>query len=105
MSESGYTEWDLARPMRRKRIGADCQKAYETGGDEQFRKAAARIKELESTKTCEWYLLDDDSNDWETTCGNQFVLNDGTPAENQMKHCCFCGGSLIEAALKQRMDR
>lgn len=31
---------------------------------------------------------------WETTCGNAFVLNDGTPADNEMKFCCYCGGQL-----------
>ncbi len=34
---------------------------------------------------------------WEADCGFQFELNEGTPAENNMKYCCYCGGELIEA--------
>jgi len=33
---------------------------------------------------------------WETTCGNAFEINDGTPSENDMKHCCYCGGKVEE---------
>ena len=43
---AGYSEWDM-QGSRRKRIGQDCIKAYESSGDEQLQKAAARIAELE----------------------------------------------------------
>ena len=32
--------------------------------------------------------------EYETACGKAFALNDGTPAENGMKFCCFCGKPL-----------
>ena len=28
---------------------------------------------------------------YETSCGNAFMLNDGTPKENKMKYCPYCG--------------
>lgn len=28
---------------------------------------------------------------WETACGNSFVLNDGTPSDNDLKFCPYCG--------------
>jgi hypothetical protein len=31
---------------------------------------------------------------WSTTCGNDFIINEGTPHENHMKFCCYCGGRL-----------
>lgn len=31
---------------------------------------------------------------WETACGNLFCLNDGTPADNDMKYCPYCGKPL-----------
>jgi len=43
---TGYTEWDL-QGNRRGRIGADCLRLYQARGDQQYRKAAARINELE----------------------------------------------------------
>ena len=33
---------------------------------------------------------------WHTTCGNDFVLMAGTPGENGMKFCPYCGGHLYE---------
>ncbi len=34
---------------------------------------------------------------WETTCGNAFTLDNGTPADNKMLFCPYCGGSLKES--------
>lgn len=33
---------------------------------------------------------------WETDCGEIFVINDGTPYDNKMIFCCYCGGVLLE---------
>lgn len=33
---------------------------------------------------------------WNTSCHNCFTLNDGTPTENKMTFCCFCGGHIQE---------
>ena len=41
---------------------------------------------------CVW-KADEDGN-WHTECGNLFILNDGTPADNGMKYCCYCGKPL-----------
>ena len=34
---------------------------------------------------------------WDASCGESFILTDGTPKENSMNYCPFCGGELIEA--------
>lgn len=31
---------------------------------------------------------------FETGCNNLFVLNDGTPNENSMVYCCYCGSRI-----------
>ena len=65
----GYTDWDL-QGTRRQRIGNDCIRAYESSGDEQYQKAAARIFELQEriqqleTKAAALYTLA------ERTCGD-----------------------------------
>jgi len=41
---------------------------------------------------CAWQ--EDADGNWETGCGNLFILNDGTPAENGMGYCCYCGKPL-----------
>ena len=43
------------------------------------------------TATCKWVDNDDF---WSTSCGRDFVLNDGTPKENGMRYCYHCGKPL-----------
>ncbi len=47
---------------------------------------------------CPWALAEEDSDHWSTGCGNDFVLNDGTPRENYMVHCCYCGKPIEQVA-------
>ena len=44
--------------------------------------------------SCTW--TENVDGNWETSCGEIFVLEDGTPSENSMKYCCYCGASLKE---------
>jgi len=32
---------------------------------------------------------------WHTECGESFDLNEGTPKDNGMKYCCYCGKKLM----------
>jgi hypothetical protein len=46
-------------------------------------------------QTCLWSRSDDDTDVWETACGNAFTINEGgAPADNEMTFCCFCGREL-----------
>ena len=46
---------------------------------------------------CIWTNATTDHSDtWETECGKMFTLNEGSPSDNDMKFCCYCGGSLEE---------
>jgi len=42
---------------------------------------------------CRW-VLDEDY--WETSCGEAFCLNEGTPSDNDFEFCPYCGKSLVE---------
>lgn len=44
--------------------------------------------------TCAWSGEGDGSNLWGSGCGEVFLLNEGTPTDNGMKWCCFCGRKL-----------
>jgi hypothetical protein len=46
------------------------------------------------SETCNW--IEDDDGVWGTECGNFFDLGDGTPHENGMHWCPYCGLSLQE---------
>lgn len=48
----------------------------------------------QAQKDCTW--VQDSDGTWVTDCGNEFVLNEGTPSENDMCHCCYCGSTLKE---------
>jgi hypothetical protein len=48
---------------------------------------------------CLWALEDDDAGVWETECGGAFILIEGTPTENNMAFCPYCGKRLSEADL------
>lgn len=58
--------------------------------------------QAELDKTCKWTPNEsyDDEYCWETECGKAFSINEGTPIDNGMKYCAYCGGKLLEQALK-----
>ena len=69
---------------------------------EQNWKMVARIAELEGElsglkPTCCWTSPPDYDNDgWETGCGNEIILNDGTPEDNKFSFCPYCGCEIVE---------
>lgn len=44
---------------------------------------------------CEW-TPDTEYGSYETTCGNAFTFNDGTPADNKFVYCPYCGCKIKE---------
>ena len=44
---------------------------------------------------CAWTVDRDEV--WQSACGGEFTLNDGTPTDNSMRFCCHCGAPLITA--------
>lgn len=59
--------------------------------DSEATKAREELKKL----PCTW--TPDDDGVWHTTCGDEFCLDSGTPEENSMKYCPFCGHELVSA--------
>src|SRR6266487_3391119 len=50
-----------------------------------------RLNENIAGAVCEWKQADDEeSNNWESSCGDIFFFEDGTPEENGIKFCPFC---------------
>lgn len=45
-----------------------------------------------------WWTENEDGY-WDTSCDNAFEIIDGTPAENNFKFCCYCGGQLVQVSL------
>jgi hypothetical protein len=64
---------------------------------EYERRAEAAEREVAALKAqgaCEW--TEDSDGNWDTACGETFVLIDGIPTGNDMKFCCYCGKALTE---------
>ena len=43
-------------------------------------------------ENCIW--TQDEDGVWDTSCDNAFTLIEGTPANNSMHYCCYCGHPL-----------
>ncbi len=52
-----------------------------------------------SVAPCNW--AEDEDGNWFTDCGDGFTFIDGTPDENHMKFCCYCGKPLTVSRYKE----
>lgn len=66
--------------------------------------AAAKGKDTlaPDKKKCLWE--EDEDGCWETTCKHNFLVNDGTPSDNSMVYCCFCGNEIEEVLFEPEGD-
>ena len=55
---------------------------------------ARRKKPARTESQCRW--IDDGEGNWQTDCGEMFILIEGTPSQNDMSFCCHCGKPLVE---------
>ncbi len=57
---------------------------------------------LEQPTECRWLQDgDEDSGAYMASCSRRyFVLEDGTPTDNHMTHCCYCGKPLVEVPIE-----
>lgn len=58
---------------------------------------------LAQPDTCEWVQDGyEESDTWLVSCsGRYFMLEDGTPKDNRMTNCCYCGKTLVEVPFEQ----
>lgn len=54
-----------------------------------------------SQHSCLWVETDEM---WETQCGGAFSIIDGTPRENNMAFCCYCGKPLEQMTEAEATD-
>lgn len=45
---------------------------------------------------CKWHRIDADYTIYDTDCGNAFEIIEGTPKDNDMLFCPYCGKKLKE---------
>ena len=67
-----------------------------------LRSALAQQAEPGQTDTCTWWQDgDSDSGLYQTSCRNYFAITDGTPKDNEMRHCCYCGKKLTQELIAE----
>jgi hypothetical protein len=54
--------------------------------------------------TCLWSQDDWDSDCWNTECGEAFCITEGTPKENKMNFCVYCGKPLKERPFIEEVE-
>jgi len=64
---------------------------------EQFaiKHAEGQSRLNEGLEVCCWQQWTDDCGIYDTDCGGSFTIEEGTPKENMMKYCCYCGKPLV----------
>jgi hypothetical protein len=50
-------------------------------------------------KICNWTQ---EEYHWVTSCGKDFLSTGGTPKENDMNYCPFCGAILMQGEFKEK---
>lgn len=62
---------------------------------ERCRQAIYSLDDMQSAipDPCEW-LQDEWDDSYGTSCGNTYLIIDGTPEDNGMNYCTYCGGKL-----------
>jgi hypothetical protein len=66
---------------------------------------AALAQEQAEPDTCTWHQDgDSDSGTYSTSCGHYFNLEDGTPEDNRMQWCCYCGKRLVQELITEGSD-
>lgn len=54
-------------------------------------------------ETCKW--TEDEDGLWNTECGGTFEITEGTPRENEMVFCPYCGKSIEEIAYHETTEK
>lgn len=65
----------------------------------------AALAQQADPETCTWHQDgDSDSGVYATSCRHYFNLEDGTPEDNKMQWCCYCGKKLVQELITEGGD-
>ena len=65
----------------------------------------AALAQQEEPETCTWHQDgDSDSGVYATSCRRFFNLDDGTPEDNRLAWCCYCGRKLLQELITEDGD-
>ena len=107
LMESNDVTKELLRQMNELKYDAQdyakkCSNLRDTVHDLEIK--ISNLEKEKKEEACNWHQEDYESSYWSSDCGIQFVLDDGTPKENNMNYCCKCGKKLVEQMWNERND-
>ena len=99
--EGGADSWQLIGPA----IDA-LKEALVEDAMQKFTDVSQDIEAaLAEPETCTWQQDgDSDSGSYGTSCRRYFNLEDGTPEDNKMAWCCYCGKKLAQSLITEDED-
>lgn len=73
---------------------------------EQLKDELAALKEAQSS-VCHWTLeeLYEGDGIWNTDCGTTAAFEEGTPEENDVKFCSYCGKKMVQVIPPKEEDQ
>ena len=73
--------------------------------EKALRNLRAALAQQDEPETCTWHQDgDSDSGTYSTSCRHHFNLEDGTPEDNKMSWCCYCGKKLAQELITEGGD-
>ena len=69
-----------------------------------YQAGRAALQSQDREEFCEWHNDPETDNSWDTGCRQLFEIYDGTPSENRMSFCCYCGKPIQESIDRARRD-
>ena len=75
----------------------ESQQRHEISNLRDYIEKQAKVIEHLKTRTCVWN--ENECGGWDACGNNIFEVTDGTPADNHMKFCPFCGGNIVIGSL------
>jgi hypothetical protein len=93
---------NLGIVFKRNNLGVDwhwveCLDCHAEGPKDLGESGAVEGWNIYEPATCTWTRGEYEDTVWATSCSQLFILDDGTPADNDMKFCAYCGKPLVEA--------
>ena len=66
---------------------------------------AVLAQQVPEPETCTWHQDgDSDSGTYSTSCRHHCGLEGGTPEDNKLAHCCYCGKKLVQELITENSD-
>lgn len=59
---------------------------------------------IRKARECHWSQDGEDSDTWATQCSHYFTLIEGTPGDNHMRFCCYCGRPLVQLVFEDEVS-